>query len=88
MYSQEDFFEEKYQILENLYQEMQAPNAYSKKDFLTIVSKKFAKASEKEEKCSKKLYKMFLSKFPNSDTAKEILEGQKLALCKELAVKS
>lgn len=88
VYSQEDFFEEKYQILENLYQEMQAPNAYSKEDFLAIVSKKFAKVSEQEEKCSKKLYETFLSKLPNSDTAKETVEGQRLALFKELAFNS
>jgi len=81
VYSKEDFFEESHQILENLYQEMQDPNVYRKKDVLTMVNNVFAvERPEQEEKCSKKLYETFLSKFPDSDTAKKISEDQKTGL--------
>ncbi|MDR2539520.1 MAG: hypothetical protein LBC45_02760 [Chlamydiales bacterium] len=78
VYSKEDFFEESHRILENLYREMQNPNVYREKDVLTIVNNVFTiEGPQQEEKCSKKLYEVFLSKFPNSDTAKKISEDQK-----------
>ncbi|VHO03986.1 hypothetical protein [Candidatus Rhabdochlamydia sp. T3358] len=74
VYSQEDFFEKKYQIMENLYQKMQYSDVYHKEDVLTIINDEFREISDQEEKCSKKLYESFCSKFPDSGTTKEFLE--------------
>jgi hypothetical protein len=86
VYSQEDFFEQRYQILKNLYQEMQSPDLFHKKDVLTIVNNAFMlEIPPQDKKGTKKLEETFLSKFPNSDTAKKISEKSKARLFTKLA---
>lgn len=76
VYSQKDFFEVKYQALEEVYQEMQNANAYYNENFLVDLNTKLSDINDQEE-CSAQLYKAFLSSLPDSLTAKKILETQK-----------
>ena len=79
MYSQESFFENKYQEQEELYQEMQNPHVYAENNFLMNLSQKISSAFNYQEG-SERIYKGILSKLPDSSTAKlEMLKKRELA---------
>lgn len=79
IYSQESFFENKYQDQEKMYQEMQNPHVYIEEDFLGNLNAKFSSVFNYQED-SERLYEAFLRDLPNSQTAKlEMLKKRELA---------